>query len=198
MTTTLLGLTGRAGSGKDTAADYLVRHYGFIRASFAQPLKSMLERMLDDANVDYAYLYEPHLKNEPIPGLCGVSARRMMQTLGTEWGRALHPAWWVFLLERQLGLPDSPVHDRIVITDCRFPNEADWLHQHRGKLVRLHRDAASPVAAHESEAHIDDLFTYCDIVNNGDDIRGLHRVLSGLMADLRVEPREPIREHEIW
>jgi hypothetical protein len=171
-----------------------VQRYGFVRASFAQPLKSMLESMLNDAGIDYAYLYEPSLKNEPIPGLCGVSARRMMQTLGTEWGRALHPAWWVFLLERTLGLPEAPVHDRIVVTDVRFANEGAWLRQHGGKLIRLHRDLAAPVEPHESEAYIHELDAHVDLVNNGPTLAGLHGLLDGTMADLGIDTRESLGE----
>ena len=35
----LIGLAGRAGSGKDSVADYLVRRYGFIQFSFADALR---------------------------------------------------------------------------------------------------------------------------------------------------------------
>ena len=38
----LIALTGLAGSGKTTAADYLVKAHGFTRIKFADPLKSML------------------------------------------------------------------------------------------------------------------------------------------------------------
>ena len=38
----LIGLTGYKGVGKDTVADYLCAKYGFIRLSFAKPLKDAL------------------------------------------------------------------------------------------------------------------------------------------------------------
>lgn len=38
----IIGITGVAGSGKDTAADYLVSKYGFTKVSFAAILKNML------------------------------------------------------------------------------------------------------------------------------------------------------------
>ena len=44
---TILGLAGAAGSGKDTAADYLCTHYGFVRCAFADGLKTMLEALLE-------------------------------------------------------------------------------------------------------------------------------------------------------
>ena len=38
----IIGFCGFAGSGKDTAADYLVNFYNFDRISFAGPLKDTL------------------------------------------------------------------------------------------------------------------------------------------------------------
>jgi hypothetical protein len=49
----------------------------------------MLDTLLSDAGVNYTYLYEPSLKNQPIPSL-GVSARELMQTLG-DWGATCRP-----------------------------------------------------------------------------------------------------------
>ncbi len=34
----LIGITGRAGAGKDTVADYLVENYDFVKRGFADPL----------------------------------------------------------------------------------------------------------------------------------------------------------------
>ena len=60
----IIGLVGHAGAGKDTAAEYLVEHFGFSAVSFAAPLKNMLEALFEDAGVDHAWLHEPHLKGE--------------------------------------------------------------------------------------------------------------------------------------
>ena len=35
----LLGICGKAGSGKDTAAAYLIEKHGFVKLAFADPLK---------------------------------------------------------------------------------------------------------------------------------------------------------------
>ena len=145
----IIGLTGPAGAGKDTVADYLCETHDFVRYSFAEPMRDMLEAMLAACDIDYAYLFERSLKEQPIPGL-DVSARHMMQTLGTEWGRALHPDWWVRIAARHLGLPLAPVHDRIVLSDVRFGNEAQMIRSHGGSIVRVQRDTLA-VRAHVSE-----------------------------------------------
>ena len=152
----IIGLAGAAGAGKDTVADWLCDHHGFERAAFADSLKEMLEALLTGLGIDYAYLYERGLKEQPIPGL-NVSARHLMQTLGTEWGRnQLGSGFWLKTMELRLGLstiPTTPVHDRIVITDVRFPDEAQWIRAFGGVIVRVQRDGAQaiPLAHHSSE-----------------------------------------------
>lgn len=188
---TILGLTGRAGSGKDTAANHLCGQYGFVRAAFAEPLKNMLEAMLEHAGLDHIWLHEPGFKNHPIPEL-GVSARQLMQTLGTEWGRNMvNTDLWITLLDRHLGITaGAPVHDRIVITDVRMPNEADWVKHHGGQLLRLVRDHTTPVRAHESEQYADTLPADCAIYNTGPTTTGLYSMLDGHMASLGLDRRD--------
>lgn len=189
----IIGLCGRAHTGKDTAADYLVREYGFVRAAFADPIRNMLEAMLNDAGADYAHLYEPKLKNAPFPELGGVTARHLMQTLGTEWGRnQLGADWWLRLLERSLGLHAGgfAVHDRIVITDVRFPNEAEWIRQLGGIIIKLHREQADAVRSHASEDFIDALPSNADLVNNGPTLEGLYGLLAGTMASWDISARD--------
>ena len=43
----LIGFMGQAGSGKDTAADYLVDQYKFIRVAAADAMKEELCRYLN-------------------------------------------------------------------------------------------------------------------------------------------------------
>jgi len=190
----VIGLTGRAGAGKDTAADHLCRHYGFVRCSFAAALKDMAAQLLEEAGHDYAYLHEPGLKEQPIPSLHGISARKLMQTMG-DWGRALHPDLWVTLMAGRLGMHPpqlAPVHDRIVITDVRFPTEAAWVRDQGGLLVRLVREHAAPVRPHISEQHADTLPAHLDLPNDGITPLGLHSLLDSLMADLGLPPAEPV------
>lgn len=192
---TLIGLTGLAGTGKDSAAAYLCEQYGFVQASFADPIRSMAHVFLEEAGLDHAWLFERSRKELDIPGL-GVSARALMQTLGTEVGRALSPNLWIKHLALRLGLDDNagsaPVHDRIVVSDVRFVNEAAWLRARRGCLVRLHRNSAPAVRLHASEQQVLDLPASVDLFNHGPTLEGLHTLLDGVMADLQVSRREAL------
>jgi hypothetical protein len=162
-----------------------VRAHAFERYALADPLRSMLGTLLSDAGLDYAHLFERHLKEREIPEL-GISGRRLMQTLGTEWGRQLRPDFWLRIAELALGLHagSSPIHDRIVITDVRFPNEAAWIEQHGGYVVRVVR-AAEPVDRHESELHIEQIVPAACLDNTGTE-RDLHDQVDALMHRLEA------------
>lgn len=186
MTTThIIGLMGLAGAGKDTAADHLEAVHGFARYAFADPMRTMLEAMLVDAGLDYAYMYEPALKEQPIPGI-GHSYRHLAQTLGTEWGRQqLGTDFWLNLAGLNLGLPHAPIHDRIVITDVRFPNEAAWIQQHGGKVLRIQRNTA-PVRSHISEQLMTEIEPWATVDNFGP-VEHLHAQLDALLHRLPAQ-----------
>ena len=76
----LIGIAGKARSGKDTAASYLLNKLGgdWSAASFADPMKTMLNAIGVDTSDE--------AKDLP-SNQYGVSTRHMLQTLGTEWGR---------------------------------------------------------------------------------------------------------------
>jgi hypothetical protein len=207
----VIGIAGHAGAGKDTAAAYLVERYGFVQASFADPIRSMALLLLEEAGIDHRWLTERASKEARIPGL-GISARALMQTLGTECGRSLHPNIWVRHIALRLGLPGpgprrtfgpgtpaalaTPVHDRIVISDCRFPNEADWINLIGGKVIRLHRRQAGAVRPHVSEAQVMDLHADVDLHNHGEHFAGLHGLLDGAMATWCIGERDSVKVRE--
>lgn len=135
----VVGLTGKAGSGKSVVANHLVAEHGFTKVSFAGPLKRML-RTLDpvvscqrpDAlgyergdrlSVLLTHLTEAEIKTSDY----GPEYRRLLQVLGTDCIRAVDEGFWVRAALAQLTDPDG----RYVFDDVRFPNEAQALKPHR-------------------------------------------------------------------
>ena len=166
---TIIGITGRAGSGKSRAGDWFLRnHHQCTKLSFARPLKRMLLELIRDSipkkwHVDPSdYINDPVLKNEPIPFLGNYTGRKLMQTLGTEWGRtAIHPDFWVGIaagkIERTLGVSfakSEAVKIKIIFDDLRFANEAEVIRAYGGTVIRIERPGqADPViSTHASEA----------------------------------------------
>lgn len=143
--TNLIALTGPAGCGKSTAADYLIMSHGFVRVKFAGPLKAMLRAVgMGDAEI------EGDLKERPHPLLCGKTPRYAMQTLGSEWGRdIIGPDFWIGLWDRTVC--DVLDHGgKVVVDDCRFENEAGAVRRLGGTIVRL-TGRASGIGGHQSE-----------------------------------------------
>jgi hypothetical protein len=177
----LLGLCGLAGSGKSTAADYLVRRLGFTELAFADGLKQdVCEPLMENLGVDYAYLYEPHLKNAPLPGAPHLTARMLMQEFG-DAGRRCSPRFWIDQLAGAAGLrleQWAPVSDRIVVSDVLLGLG--------GTLLRLHRTTAEPVRAHSSEAYALHLPASVDLHNEGPTLEGLHSLLRAQLAVMGV------------
>ena len=101
----IIGLCGLAGSGKDTAADFLVERMGFAKISFADPMKRFCrevfaftdEQLWGPSSArnapDPRYPRRPYgSPNAPVEHL---TPRYALQRLGTEFGRDCYEPIWV-------------------------------------------------------------------------------------------------------
>lgn len=172
----LIGIAGRARSGKDTVANFIIAAIGGYRYSFADPIRAMLAPLGVDMNDPYWQAR----KEDVIPAL-GVSPRRMMQTLGTEWGRNLiNPDLWLVMAHQRL-LRNGP---GMVISDVRFENEAAWIRKHGGRIIHVIRPEAKAVEAHASEDGIEVQDTDARLFN------------SGTLEELQLSVRELLRVYD--
>ncbi len=165
----LIGLTGRAQSGKDSVADYLEVQHGFIGMAFADPIKNAIDVMFGE-DVD-----DGRDKEAPIRWI-GKSPRELMQTLGTEWGRQMIcEDIWVRCLGNAMSenLDTNDPHP-IVIADVRFENEARWIRNHGGKIWLIRRPDAAPVRPHSSEDGIPEELLN-GIIDNDGTLAELHK-----------------------
>lgn len=163
----LIGLIGRKGSGKDTAAEAL-EALGFQNVKFAGALKEMLGVFLAYQGADadtIRRMIDGDLKEVETPLFGGKTPRHAMQTLGTEWGRKLiHPDIWLRASMAKAILGDS------VITDVRFPNEAEAVTKAGGAVVRIIAEGRTVFEGgvgedHPSEVLMDELPADAEIIN---------------------------------
>jgi hypothetical protein len=179
----IIGLCGYAGSGKDTVR-FMLEEVGFNGIAFADSIRAMLRELLVSNRISDTYINSREFKEAVIPEL-GVSYRQLAQTLGTEWGRSVHPDFWIKLVANYIhDVAEIEPTPHFCISDVRFPNEAQWIKDHGGVIWRIERPAAVPVRAHVSESEIYH-FTPDLVIDN-----------SGSIDDLRVAVAEALGEME--
>lgn len=160
----LIAFVGLRRSGKDSAANALVQQ-GWQLVKFADGLKTMLRAYLTYAGaseVRIENMIEGDWKEDTSPFFQGKSCRWAMQSLGTEWGRNCIGAnfWADATIARASQFP------KVVISDCRFPNEAAAIHQEGGKIIRVIRKGLT-IDSHPSEQLIESIPADFEIENNG-------------------------------
>lgn len=147
----IIGLTGRARSGKDTFAARLVDNHGYTRVALADPVREAalaLDPLIEEGwrLTEYvaAHGWE-EAKAHP-------EVRRTLQRLGTEAGWMFHGEdLWTRRADAAIEAAGGPV----VITDIRMPHETAWLKRRGGLLIEITRDGAGlagGTGAHVSEA----------------------------------------------
>lgn len=138
----IIGLTGEAGAGKDTVGRLLVERHGYIRLSFADVMRGALLTL------------DPWL----VPAEGGGPARLSTVVRFAGWEGAKRSAAWGDEVRRLLEQEgdalkaiggDNVIIDAVarqmdlgrfyVITDLRFPNEAQFVGAHRGHVVEVVR-----------------------------------------------------------
>jgi len=172
----LVALTGFKAVGKSTLARELEMSLGYRRVSFAQPIREMLEVL----GVNAADM-SPENKEKPLPWL-GASPRKLMQTLGTEWGRDLiSPDIWVRVAQKKI-VEQIEGGSPVVVDDLRFENEAIMVRSLGGSVVRIEHPAVASGDGHRSERPLPDDYVDAVLCNDGTE-RELFEKLETLRRD---------------
>lgn len=159
----IIGFAGKRRVGKDTSANYLVNAHGYKRFAFADVLKSGCMTLFD--------LTEEQVNGdlkEVIDERWGVTPRYILQHMGTDvlrkdFGKD-------FFVDRAR----SVMQPGLVISDVRFGNEADLIHDFGGIVIRLQgREETNNNDTHVSEAGLDHCKIDYEVLNDGS-IADLH------------------------
>lgn len=185
----LIGITGKARSGKDTfakfLADELKREYGTgsILMAYATELKKRVQKDFDlsweqlwgDEKEEADFRY-PRNRNNWIAGRRDTdeikesywTPREILQEYG-QFFRTIDYDFWVKALFRVI---DEAGYDRavnIIITDVRHPNEADPIREKGGRIIKVIRENYDGIVhnkEHISETAMDDYECDYTIVND--------------------------------
>lgn len=161
----IIGLSGYAQSGKNTVADILVDHHGFIQLAFADVIRDFIYEINPLVSCSpTGYLQDlvnlkgwDEAKQEP-------QVRKLLQSTGVAGRNMIDEYLWVALTLSQI---KDPQEGRYVITDVRFPNEAAALTAQGGQLWRIERPGVDAVNDHVSETALDAWVFDETIINDG-------------------------------
>ena len=149
----LIGISGKKGVGKDLLASFLKQKYGFMNIPFAQELKAAVRK---DFNLTTDHT-DGWLKETPTQYFRELISKESTDTRSEYWTpreimiaygqffRQFDPLWWVkktFDQIQQVKMFQTYGADmRVSISDVRFKNEANYIKEEGGYLVRLERRA---------------------------------------------------------
>jgi len=130
----IVGISGKRGSGK-TLLGGILGYHGFKRVSLAGALKDDAMRLFNIGNEHV----NGDLKEVPLEKLGGHTPRKMLIDFGLFCRR--YSSDGAFFINRLFNTKIAQMRedDFVVIDDIRFINEAKFVKQHDGKLIRLER-----------------------------------------------------------
>ena len=140
----LIGICGFKSSGKDTVADYFVKHQGFKRLSFASAVKDVVsvifnwprDKLEGLTPEDREWREQIDNRWSQLLNMPQLTPRFAMQYFATDLFRNhFHPDIWLKIIENKLDK-----NEKIVISDCRFQNEIDMIKKNNGIILEVHRN----------------------------------------------------------
>jgi hypothetical protein len=186
----LIGISGKIGSGKDTLA-MMLQEYAkdfdikIEQKRFADKLKKIAS-ILTDASIEDCYTQEG--KNKLIP-VFNMTIGQIQQKLGTEAMRnGFDKDVWV----KALLSGYDPLMNNWVISDVRFKNEADFIKNADGYLIRLEGDPAKVRAlsdrdmTHVSETDLDSYPNFDIIYHNSNSLYDLQKFAERTIKTLYI------------
>lgn len=186
----IIGLTGLRGSGKTTAADYLISQYGFKRCHPFQPGKAMCRAYYEYIGISARDAYEMtdgSLKDVPCDRLPNnATSRFFMEDLGHHMGTVLGNDWTlgVELRKVQEDWPGRPIVFESVVY------EAHYLRRKGAKIYRLVRSVGdSTIEGYHTDDFQSNIAVHGTIKNNGTK-EELYARIDEILESLRADRQQ--------
>jgi hypothetical protein len=202
----IIGVNGYAGSGKDTVGtiiQYLLCPSHNRNESLQDILKepSYHEWWLEDESeweiqkwagklkvvssmltgIPVEKFEDQEFKKTMLGPEWNMSVRDFLQKLGTDAIRdGLHTNAWVNAL-----MADYNSDSKWIITDTRFPNEAEAIKKAGGIIIRVERPGVKPINNHPSEVGLDD-FKFDYVINNDGDLESLSNKVKDILIKEQI------------
>lgn len=210
--TFIFGISGKAGSGKDTVASMISRIFldevitpsmrtmnagkvVLCNHRFADPVKAIVSIKF---GIPRENLESASFKESVIPGVTPeTTVRKALQMEGTENGRLLYGEdLWVNALDKRIKEKEEQHPGSLIIwvvPDCRFENEAHYIYEKmEGAVILVERPDQTLIkeSSHSSEAGIPENLITHTILNDGTLEELELKVRSGLSSFLHFIQRE--------
>lgn len=149
----MIGLVGKAKSGKSSVARILEDEFGYEIYPMAGPIRKAIQAA-------FPFVTGYHLgggKEETIPEL-GHTGRHMLQQMGHNWGRErIGDRTWIKANEAHIKM-NKVDFKNVVVDDVRYDNECEWIKSHGGYIIGVDRpgleDGEASWRDHPSEGGI--------------------------------------------
>ena len=189
----ILGISGKAGAGKDTVCKMIVytvwyyncsqrlqpfslEHYNNTYEKFGDVIDftywyktsfaNKLKQCLSNIlNVSISKFEDNEFKKSEVEWL-GITVRELLQKFGTAIRNEVCDDFWV-----KACLKDYDKNDNWIISDVRFKSEAKGIKDLEGVLLRVNREGAG-AGNHISEIDLDD-YSFDYVINNDGDMEDL-------------------------
>ena len=173
----IIGISGKAGSGKDTAAKMLEVLYANPNISYEDFANRKYKNFADIQIMHFADILK-----ETVQALFGIgewetgtqegkkvtiswigkTVRELLQEVGQGLRDAVDPNLWIKAL-----FANTEDWSNYIIADVRYPNELEAIKERDGVLIRIDRNSAG-AGNHSSEIALDDYNDWdVHIENNG-------------------------------
>lgn len=144
MNKKIVAICGVIGSGKNTLSRAFEQS-GYVQVSFAKTLKDVVASVFGwDRNLVEGDTLESRVFRDTVDEFWSkrlgmeITPRFMLQHFGTDLLRKhFDDKIWIYSLEKQIMNLHS---DKVIITDCRFPNELKMVRELNGTIIEVQKN----------------------------------------------------------